>query len=99
MDGGDLTKDNNPDEDEAEQMLRNGFELVNELILSDVSITSGSSSSTIENESAESINDFMFLNNDFRKIYIMYTNARSLSPKIVSLLDYFNEFNLSLIHI
>ena len=37
----------------------------------------------------------MTLNDGCDKIYFMHTNARSLSPKIVSLLDLFEEFRLS----
>ena len=47
--------------------------------------------------SPDKINDFMDLNlRIYNKCLFMVTNARSLSPKIISLMDCFEEFRLTL---
>ena len=78
--------------------LRGSPGRVRELLLEDTELddTSSSNETTlISNESSvDNINAFENLGENYDKIYYMHTNARSLPPKIGSLLDYFDEFGL-----
>ena len=87
-------------EDMVQEELRatNMAQELMEISLDRTEDSSNASEFSTSNQSTKSIdliNEFNLLDpKTFNKIYYMLTNARSLAPKICSLLNYFRDFSL-----